>query len=76
MVGGIFATGGAGGLPHFHFKHGARRGDGDETPAVLKGSTEITEGKQRGCTAKKEQIPRGGQEKDMLCFKSELEYSF
>ena len=32
MVGGIFVTGGggwgAGALPHFHFRHGGRRGDG------------------------------------------------
>ena len=58
-VQGIFVTGG---VSHFHFRHGGRRGDGDEIPALWKGSTEIMEGAERGNALPRRITFGGGQE--------------
>ena len=66
IVAGIFVKGG-GGLPN-----------GDETPVVWKGSTEDMEGTERGmhCQEGTDSEGGGGQEKDRLCFISDLSCLF
>ena len=61
LGGGYFCDWGGVGGGGLHFRHGIRR-DGDETPAVWEGSTDIREGTERGIHCQEGTISEGGQE--------------
>ena len=60
-------------MPHFNR---GKRGDGDETPAVWKDSTEITERTESGMHCQEGTDAEAGQEKDRWGFISDLNSHF